>query len=57
MQLIIAVALLFMTNLFGLLQVPMHLELEKCKGLLPMVAVNVLGLKCVSYHRVSTLYN
>jgi hypothetical protein len=49
MQLAIAVVLLVITNLLGLLKVPMHFEVAKLKGLAPMITISVLGLKYTSF--------
>jgi len=48
-QLVIAVILLFVTDLFGIIRVPSKFDLTICKGLAPMVALNVLGLSCNNY--------
>lgn len=50
MQLIIAVILFLVAHMAGFLQLPIQLDLEVCKGLIPMVGLNVIGLRCVNFH-------
>ncbi|CAI2168999.1 19209_t:CDS:2 [Funneliformis geosporum] len=51
-QVIMAVILLHFSSIFGILQLPI-LDKEKCIGLLPLIAINVLGLSfntiCLQY--------
>jgi len=51
-QVIVAVILLHFTGIFGILQLPI-IEKQKCIGLLPLIAINVLGLSfntiCLQY--------
>ncbi|GES76718.1 DUF250 domain contaning protein [Rhizophagus clarus] len=51
-QVIVAVILLHLTNLFGILQLPI-IEKQKCIGLLPLILINILGLSfntiCLQY--------
>lgn len=51
-QVVMAVILLHFSSIFGILQLPI-LEKKKCIGLLPLIAINVLGLSfntiCLQY--------
>jgi solute carrier family 35 (GDP-fucose transporter), member C1 len=51
-QLLIAVVLFLATNAMGLIDIPIVLDVEVCKGLIPVVALNVVGLRyiCVPSH-------
>lgn len=44
-QLFIAVILFLFAHMVGLLQLPLRLDLQVCKGLIPMVGLNVVGLR------------
>jgi solute carrier family 35 (GDP-fucose transporter), member C1 len=46
-QLLIAILLFLGAHMAGFIQIPLQLDLEVCKGLIPMVALNVIGLRCV----------
>jgi len=46
-QLLIAVVLFIFTNAVGLFKVPLKPDARKCKGLLPMALINVIGLRRV----------
>ena len=48
-QLVIAVVLFLFAHMAGLLQLPLQLDMQVCKGLIPMVGLNVVGLRCVSW--------
>ncbi|KAI8972428.1 hypothetical protein BD414DRAFT_500278 [Trametes punicea] len=48
-QLVIAVVLFLFAHLAGLLQLPLQLDMQVCKGLIPMVALNVIGLSFSNY--------
>jgi len=48
-QLVIAVILLFVAHLAGFLRLPARLDLGVCRGLAPLVAINVLGLTFNNY--------
>jgi len=48
-QLVIAVALFIAAHMFGMLQVPLRLDMQVCKGLIPMVGLNVIGLSFSNY--------
>ena len=47
-QLVIAVVLFLIAHTAGLLQVPLQVDMEVCKGLIPMVGLNVVGLRYVN---------
>ncbi|KAL7284538.1 hypothetical protein ACG7TL_001830 [Trametes sanguinea] len=49
MQLIIAVILFLLAHMAGLLQLPLQLDMQVCKGLIPMVGLNVIGLSFSNY--------
>ncbi|KAJ3008082.1 hypothetical protein NUW54_g3294 [Trametes sanguinea] len=49
MQLIIAVILFLFAHMAGLLQLPLQLDIQVCKGLIPMVGLNVIGLSFSNY--------
>lgn len=44
-QLFIAIILFIGAHFAGLIQIPLQLDIEVCKGLVPMVALNVIGLR------------
>ena len=46
-QLLIAVLLFLLAHMAGLLQLPLQLDMQVCKGLIPMVGLNVVGLRYV----------
>lgn len=46
-QLVIAVALFLAAHVLGLLTLPLDFDLEVLKGLVPMIGLNVIGLRCV----------
>lgn len=46
-QLVIAVILFLLAHMAGMLQLPLQLDTQVCKGLIPMVGLNVIGLRCV----------
>ncbi|KAI0633999.1 hypothetical protein C8Q77DRAFT_1056572, partial [Trametes polyzona] len=48
-QLVIAVVLFLIAHMAGLLQLPLKLDLQVCKGLIPMVGLNVIGLSFSNY--------
>ncbi|EJU01427.1 hypothetical protein DACRYDRAFT_95062 [Dacryopinax primogenitus] len=48
-QLVIAVLLLLLAHLVGFLRLPAHLDIGVCRGLAPLVAINVLGLTFNNY--------
>ncbi|KAI0357883.1 hypothetical protein OH77DRAFT_1398296 [Trametes cingulata] len=48
-QLLIAVVLFLFAHMAGLLQLPLQLDLQVCKGLIPMVGLNVIGLSFSNY--------
>ncbi|KAH8101776.1 hypothetical protein BXZ70DRAFT_931881 [Cristinia sonorae] len=48
-QLVVAVILFLMAHAMGLLQLPMEIDLQVCKGLIPMVGLNVVGLSFSNY--------
>ncbi|OSX58250.1 hypothetical protein POSPLADRAFT_1049484 [Postia placenta MAD-698-R-SB12] len=48
-QLFIAVILFLFAHMVGLLQLPLRLDLQVCKGLIPMVGLNVVGLSFSNY--------
>ncbi|EMD37106.1 hypothetical protein CERSUDRAFT_115024 [Gelatoporia subvermispora B] len=48
-QLVIAVVLFLFAHLLGLLQLPLRLDMQVCKGLIPMVGLNVVGLSFSNY--------
>ncbi|KZT01348.1 uncharacterized protein LAESUDRAFT_731340 [Laetiporus sulphureus 93-53] len=48
-QLLIAVVLFLMAHVVGLLQLPIRLDMQVCKGLIPMVGLNVIGLSFSNY--------
>lgn len=48
-QLIMAILLFLGARAVGLIQIPLVLDLEVCKGLIPMVALNVIGLSASNY--------
>ncbi|RDX41873.1 hypothetical protein OH76DRAFT_1411719 [Lentinus brumalis] len=48
-QLIIAVVLFLFAHMAGLLQLPLQLDMQVCKGLIPMVGLNVIGLSFSNY--------
>ena len=45
-QLVIAVILFLAAHMAGLLQLPLALDWQVCKGLVPMVGLSVIGLRC-----------
>lgn len=47
-QLVIAIFLFILSHIFGLLKLPFRVDLELCKGLAPMIILNVVGLRFVS---------
>lgn len=47
-QLIIAVVLFLLAHTAGVLQLPLQLDMQVCKGLIPMVGLNVVGLRCAN---------
>lgn len=48
-QLVVAVVLFLGAHAVGLIQIPLHIELEVCKGLIPMVGLSVIGLSLSNY--------
>ena len=46
-QLVIAILLFLAAHFAHLIQIPLEFDLEVCKGLIPMVALNVIGLRYV----------
>ncbi|KAI0768282.1 hypothetical protein BD413DRAFT_134020 [Trametes elegans] len=48
-QLVIAVVLFLIAHMAGLLQLPLQLDMQVCKGLIPMVGLNVIGLSFSNY--------
>ena len=44
-QLVIAVILFLVAHTLGLLKLPLEFDLQVCKGLIPMVGLNVIGLR------------
>jgi hypothetical protein len=46
-QLLIAVVLFVFANAVGFFKIPLKPDIKKCKGLLPMVLINVVGLRRV----------
>ncbi|KAI0926518.1 hypothetical protein AcV7_005431 [Taiwanofungus camphoratus] len=48
-QLVIAVVLFLFAHMVGLLQLPLQLDMQVCKGLIPMVGLNVVGLSFSNY--------
>ncbi|KAI0080443.1 hypothetical protein K474DRAFT_1657867 [Panus rudis PR-1116 ss-1] len=48
-QLFVAVILFLIAHMAGLVQLPIKLDLEVCKGLIPMVGLNVVGLSFSNY--------
>ena len=44
-QLIIAVILFLIAHTLGFLQLPLQLDMQVCKGLIPMVGLSVIGLR------------
>ncbi|KAM5539736.1 hypothetical protein V8D89_006549 [Ganoderma adspersum] len=48
-QLVIAVVLFLFAHTTGLLQLPLQLDMQVCKGLIPMVGLNVIGLSFSNY--------
>lgn len=46
-QLLMAVVLFVITNAVGFFKVPLKPDARKCKGLMPMVLINVVGLRRV----------
>ncbi|OBZ66450.1 GDP-fucose transporter 1 [Grifola frondosa] len=48
-QLVIAVILFLIAHMFGVLQLPLKLDMQVCKGLIPMVGLNVVGLSFSNY--------
>ena len=46
-QLLIAVLLFLLAHMAGLLQLPLQLDMQVCKGPIPMVGLNVVGLRYV----------
>lgn len=44
-QLVVAVILFLIAHMAGLVQLPIALDLQVCKGLIPMVGLNVVGLR------------
>ncbi|KAH9941547.1 hypothetical protein B0H21DRAFT_752438 [Amylocystis lapponica] len=48
-QLVIAVVLFMAAHMVGMLQVPIRLDMQVCKGLIPMVGLNVIGLSFSNY--------
>ncbi|OCH84349.1 hypothetical protein OBBRIDRAFT_764406 [Obba rivulosa] len=48
-QLVIAVVLFLFAHMLGLLQLPLRLDPQVCKGLIPMVGLNVVGLSFSNY--------
>ena len=55
-QLIIAVILFLGAHMAGLLQLPLQLDLQVCKGLIPMVGLNVVGLRYVYALHLSNIF-
>lgn len=47
-QLLIAVILFLISHAFGLIKVPLYINWALCKGLAPMIILNVVGLRYVS---------
>ncbi|TBU41405.1 hypothetical protein BD309DRAFT_965359 [Dichomitus squalens] len=48
-QLIIAVILFLIAHTLGFLQLPLQLDIQVCKGLIPMVGLSVIGLSFSNY--------
>jgi len=48
-QLVIAVVLFLVAHMIGLLKLPLQLDMQVCKGLIPMVGLNVIGLSFSNY--------
>ncbi|EIW53658.1 uncharacterized protein TRAVEDRAFT_31694 [Trametes versicolor FP-101664 SS1] len=48
-QLVIAVILFLLAHMAGMLQLPLQLDTQVCKGLIPMVGLNVIGLSFSNY--------
>ncbi|GBE83619.1 hypothetical protein SCP_0506740 [Sparassis crispa] len=48
-QLVIAVVLFLAAHLVGLLQLPLDFDIQVCKGLVPTVGLNVVGLSFSNY--------
>ncbi|KAI0795559.1 hypothetical protein C8Q75DRAFT_746522 [Abortiporus biennis] len=48
-QLVIAVILFLIVNALGFIQVPLQLDMDVCKGLIPMISLNVIGLSFSNY--------
>ncbi|CCM05413.1 uncharacterized protein FIBRA_07630 [Fibroporia radiculosa] len=48
-QLFIAVILFLVAHMLGLVQLPLRLDMQVCKGLVPMVGLNILGLSFSNY--------
>ena len=46
-QLAIAVLLFLSAHILGLLQLPLDFDPQVLRGLVPMVGLNVIGLRCV----------
>ena len=55
-QLLIAVLLFLLAHMAGLLQLPLQLDMQVCKGLIPMVGLNVVGLRYVHALRSSNIF-
>ena len=55
-QLVIAVVLFLIAHMSGFLQLPLQLDMEVCKGLVPMVGLNVVGLRYVHALRSSNIF-
>ena len=53
-QLVIAIILFLGAHFAHLIQIPLELDLKVCKGLIPMVALNVIGLR---YAHVLTFFH
>lgn len=47
-QLLIAVILFLISHALGLIKIPLYINWALCKGLAPMIILNVIGLRCVS---------
>lgn len=45
-QLLIAVILFLAANAAGIIKIPIHVDMTVVKGLGPMIALNVVGLRC-----------
>ncbi|CAL1709549.1 unnamed protein product [Somion occarium] len=48
-QLVIAVLLFLVAHVTGLIKLPLEFDLQVCKGLIPMVGLNVIGLSFSNY--------